>query len=223
MTDTAQQRTNMVESQIRPSDVTDRRILRAMQAIPRERFVPAELSAIAYMDNQVPLLVASGARPANERSLMSPRALAKLLQAAAVNETDRVLVVGAGRGYGAAILAQIAQSVVALECDLALADAARAALASEKKVTLAIGALNEGAPTHAPFDVILLEGAVAGQPMNLLKQLAPGGRMVGVLQEASVGGACLWQRTGEHYGQRSLFEATLPVLPGFNRSPSFVF
>jgi protein-L-isoaspartate(D-aspartate) O-methyltransferase len=223
MTDTAQQRTNMVESQIRPSDVTDRRVLRAMQAVPREQFVPASLKTIAYMDDQVPLMVATGARSADGRSLMSPRTLAKLLQAADIKATDRVLVVGAGLGYSAAVLAQIAQSVVALECDSALADAAKATLAPDPKVSIVTGALNDGATAKGPYDVILLEGAVTSPPSGLLKQLAAGGRMVGVLQEADIGGACRWQRTGDHFGQHSLFEATLPILPGFARNPSFVF
>ena len=120
MVDAATQRTNMVESQVLTSDVTDRRILRAMRELPRERFVPAAWAGLAYMDEAVPLTV--GRR---RRWLLAPRVLAKLLQLAEIGESDRVLDVGCGSGYSAAVLAKIAKSVVALECGIALAEEAR--------------------------------------------------------------------------------------------------
>src|SRR5450631_997202 len=126
MIDAAEQRTNMVESQVMPSDVTDRRILQAMGSVPRERFVPPVYATLAYMDEAVPLAVAG----MPSRGLMAPRALAKLLQLANIAEKDRVLDVGAASGYSAAVLAGVARSVVALECDTALADGMRDTLRS---------------------------------------------------------------------------------------------
>lgn len=221
MTDSATQRTNMVESQIRPSDVTDRRILRAMQLIARERYVPSELAQLAYMDDQVPLNGTGGL--ATTRRLISPRTLAKLLQAADIEEGDAVLDVGAGRGYGAAILAQLARTVIALECDQDLAAAARSALAAQPKVTVVTGQLPAGSTSHGPFNVIVLEGAVFEPPVGLLTQLAPGGRLVGVIQDGAIGRAALWRNTGGHCGRKDLFEASVTALPGFERKLSFVF
>ena len=221
MTDSATQRTNMVESQIRPSDVTDRRILRAMQQVARERFVPQEFAQLAYMDDQVPLSAAPG--QAHTRRLISPRTLAKLLQTAAVEEGDTALVVGAGRGYGAAILALLARRVIALECDQVLAAAARAELTAISNITLVTGPLPAGSPTNAPFNAILLEGAVFEPPSALLDQLAPEGRLVGLLQDGAICRAICWQRTGGHTGRKDLFEAAAGALPGFEPKLSFVF
>jgi protein-L-isoaspartate(D-aspartate) O-methyltransferase len=123
MTDAARQRTNMVESQILTSDVTDRRILQAMGALPRERFVPAAWAELAYMDEAIPLSVSG-------RMLMAPRVFAKLLQLAEIGEDDRILDIGSGSGYSTAVLAKIAKSVVGLECDARLAEEARLNLAA---------------------------------------------------------------------------------------------
>ena len=214
MTDSAVQRTNMVESQIRPSDVTDRRILRAMADVPRETFVPAAVATLAYMDGAVPL---QGAR-----SLMSPRMFAKLIQLAQVEATDRVLIVGAATGYSAAILARMAAKVVALECDEALAAEAKTRLAGLPNVEVATGPLPEGRAPHAPFQVIIVEGLVWQRPDQVLAQLAPSGRLVAVLVEGGVGRATVWQRVGNHFGMTVGFEATGSPLPGFERPVAFV-
>ena len=221
MIDCALQRTNMVESQIRPSDVTDRRILRAMAALPREHFVPPSLATLAYMDESISLYDAGYRGPA--RRMLSPRTLAKLLQLAQVESTDRVLDVGAGRGYGAAVLARLASTVVALESDTDLAAAAKSALEHEKNVTVLPGALQTTAPTQGPFDVIVLEGAVFDSPTGLLQQLKPGGRLVAVLNEGGVGRATVWLRQGDTFGQSTAFEASITPLPGFELAPAFTF
>ena len=221
MTDCALQRTNMVESQIRPSDVTDRRIMRAMADLPRERFVPASLATLAYMDESISLYDVGHRGPA--RHMLSPRTLAKLIQLAQIESTDRVLDVGAGRGYGAAVLARLAWTVVALESDNDLAAAAKLALAADKNVTVLPGALQTTAATQGPFDVIVLEGAICERPDGLLSQLKPGGRLVAILNEGGVGRATVWVRQGDNFGQNTAFEATITPLPGFERAPAFSF
>ncbi|MEQ1695370.1 MAG: protein-L-isoaspartate O-methyltransferase [Hyphomicrobiaceae bacterium] len=221
MIDCALQRTNMVESQIRPSDVTDRRIMRAMADLPRERFVPPSLAALAYMDESISLYDASHRGPA--RRMLSPRTLAKLIQLANVEPTDRVLDAGTGRGYGAAVLARLASSVVAIENDSTLAIAAIAALETEKNVTVVSGALDTAAPAQGEFDVIVLEGAVFDRPDSLLSLLKPGGRLVAVLNDAGVGRATVWLRQGSTFGQFTAFEAAITPLPGFERAAAFTF
>lgn len=221
MIDSALQRTNMVESQIRPSDVTDRRILRAMAAVPRERFVPASLATLAYMDESISLYEAGHRGPA--RRMLSPRTFAKLIQLAQVEPTDRVLDVGAGLGYGAAVLATMAASVVALESDDSLAKAAKAALESNTNVTVVSGAVHTVSSGLGSFDVIVLEGAIFDAPISLLSLLNPGGRLVGVLYEGGVGRATTWQRQGVNFGQSTAFEAAITPLPGFERAAAFTF
>ena len=221
MIDCALQRTNMVESQIRTSDVTDRRILRAMAALPRERFVPPSLTALAYMDEAISLYDVTHRGPA--RRMLSPRTLAKLIQLAQVEPTDRVLNVGAGRGYGAAVLARLAATVVALECDSELAAAAVAALKTEKNVTVVPGATQTTALAQGVFDVIVLEGAISAAPASLLSQLKVGGRLVAVLNDQGFGRATIWRRQGDTFGQTTAFEAAITPLPGFERAAKFTF
>lgn len=221
MIDCALQRTNMVESQIRPSDVTDRRIMRAMADLPRERFVPPSLAALAYMDESISLYDAAHRGPA--RRMLSPRTLAKLIQLAQVEPSDRVLDAGTGRGYGAAVLSRLAATVVALESDESLASAAKAALETEKNVTVIAGPLITTAAAQEPFDVIVLEGAVHDRPDSLLSLLKPGGRLVAVLNDGGVGRATVWLRQGDTFGQYSGFEAAITPLPGFERAAAFTF
>jgi protein-L-isoaspartate(D-aspartate) O-methyltransferase len=221
MIDCALQRTNMVESQIRPSDVTDRRIMRAMADLPRERFVPPSLAALAYMDESISLYDTNHKGPA--RRMLSPRTLAKLIQLARVEPTDRVLDAGAGRGYGAAVLARLAATVVALEGDNDLAAAAKSALETEKNVTVIAGTVATAAPAQGEFDVIVLEGAIFDRPDSLLALLKPGGRLVAVLSEAGIGRATVWLRQADTFGQYTAFEAAITPLPGFERAPAFNF
>ncbi len=218
MADTALQRTNMVESQVRPSDVTDRRITAAMQALARETFVPAKARAYAYSDGAIDL----GGR----RSLLPPRTLALLLQAADVNANDRVLDIGCGTGYAAAILATMAKAVVALESDPELASEARANLAALKasNVEVATGALEAGLSGKAPYDVILVEGGVDQVPEAILAQLSQNGRLVAIdVAGGPPGCAIVVTKSGSAYAQRTVFNAGAPVLPGFEKPAAFVF
>ena len=215
MIDSAIQRTNMVESQIRPSDVTDRRILRAMADIPREGFVPAGVASLAYMDGPVPL-----ASP--RRALMAPRTFARLVQLMGIEATDRVLIVGCGTGYGAAIVSRLAGSVIALECEEALASVAKTNLAGHSNVTVATGPLPDGAAAQGPYQVILVEGAVWERPA-LLSQLAPSGRLAAILNDGSVSRATLWRRVGDVFGATPAFDAVAGDLPGFKPRATFVF
>ena len=222
MTDSRQQRVNMVESQIRPSDVTDRRIIRAMLAVPREAYVPASLQALAYMDQLVPVVEGKGG--SSERGLLAPRTFAKLVQLADIDPGDTVLDIGCCNGYSTAVLAHIAKAVVAVEQDAELALAARRIL-REQGVNNAVvleGPLEAGAPSHAPFDAILINGAIAQVPEALLAQLKDGGRLAATLVDGGVGRGSVWQRTGNLFDSRPVFDADAPPLPGFARATEFV-
>lgn len=214
MIDFAAARTHMVDGQVRISDVTDLRILWAFQTIERERFVPPDKRELAYVDFDMP--VAPG------RWLMKPRVLAKLLQVADIRSTDRVLDVGCGLGYSAAILGRIAAEVVALE-ESDLAAQARHALAGEKNVDVVTGRLADGYPAAAPYEVIVMEGASEVQPESLLAQLSDRGRLVCILGGDASAKAMLYTRSGDDVGSRPVFDAVAGVLPGFAKPPAFAF
>ena len=217
MVDYAQARRTMVECQVRPSDVTDLRIIAALLDVPRERFVVPSRRAIAYLD--LDLLVADG----SPRALLKPMVFAKLLQAAEISETDRVLDVGCATGYSSAVLAQLAGHVVALEEDSTLAHGATENLAALGVVAVAGGPLNAGWQQDAPYDVILLEGASEVRPDALLTQLKEGGRLVAVIGSAPLGKATLYRKVSGHITALPLFETVAPLLPGFAKTPAFVF
>lgn len=222
MVDVAVQRANMVENQVRPSDVTDRRILSAMQEIPREHFVPPKLVSLAYMDEDVPLN--TSAQGAESRWLLAPRVLAKLLQLANIGEGDRVLDVGLGTGYSAALLSKVASSVVALESDASLASEATKTLKglAIDNVDIITGDLAAGCPDHAPFDVVVLGGAIDVRPDALLDQLSDGGRLVAVVRQDGLGKAVIWRRLGRSFDRWIVFDAAAKPLPGFQLAPQFV-
>lgn len=218
MADLALQRKNMVESQVRPSDVTDRRILAAMTKLARERYVPPNLRTLAYTDEAVPL--------GGGRELMAPRTLARLIQLAGAEVGGKALVAGAATGYGAAILGHLGCHVVALESDALLAKAAETALKNEalEHVTVVTGALTEGHAALAPYDVILIEGAVEVIPANLLSQLATGGRLVTVDVAHGVGRAVVVSKAeGGVLSHRAAFDAQAARLPGFEGPRGFTF
>jgi protein-L-isoaspartate(D-aspartate) O-methyltransferase len=219
MTDFAAARRNMVDGQVRTADVTDLRILAAMQEVPRERFLPPALSGLAYLDLDVPV----GEDQGVSRRLLKPMVLAKLLQAAEISGTDRVLDVGCATGYGAAVLSRIAGQVVALEEDPALAKAATEALANEPNVAVASVPLTEGWPPGGPYDVILLEGAAEQVPAALLRQLKDGGRLLCILGAGPGSKAVVYRRSGDDIGSVTVFDATAAVLPGFIKPPEFAF
>ncbi len=214
----------MVDSQVRPSDIADRRILRAMLEIPREAFVPPAARAFAYKDADLSLPTAKGYPP---RALLAPRTLAKLLELASIDPGDAVLDVGCASGYSAAVLSRLAGSVVALESDQQLADDARKVLQSLGigNVSAVAGELSAGHAPDGPYDVIVLEGSVPALPEALAEQLKEGGRMVGVLQPAGrpLGRAVVWRRFSGTVSEAPGFDAGAPPLPAFEAAPSFVF
>jgi protein-L-isoaspartate(D-aspartate) O-methyltransferase len=219
MVDFAQARRTMVDSQVRPSDVTDLKLIAAMLDVPREQFVPAARRDIAYLDMDAPV----GGEGA--RALLKPMVLAKLIQAAGIGEGDRVLDVGCATGYSAALLARLAGQVVALEEDGALARIAGATLAAAgvSHVSVVSGPLHEGWERDAPYDVIVLEGASEVVPAALLSQLKDGGRLVGVIGSGPMGKATIYRSAGGGATGQTLFDATAPLLPGFAKPAAFVF
>jgi|SRR5689334_24744083 protein-L-isoaspartate(D-aspartate) O-methyltransferase len=217
MTDFATARQHMVDGQVRTADVTDLRILSAMLEIPRERFVPPGSAGLAYLDLDLPV-VEDGTR-----RLLKPMVLAKLIHAADVSPTDRVLDVGCATGYGAAVLARIAGQLVALEQDAALAQAARTSLSGQPNVNVVTGPLKAGWPQGSPYDVILIEGATEVPPDTFLSQLKGGGRLACVLGSGPGAKAMLYCRSGDDLGGRPIFEANATLLPGFAKAPVFTF
>jgi protein-L-isoaspartate(D-aspartate) O-methyltransferase len=223
MTDFSEQRLNMVESQVRPSDVTDQRIIRAMLDVPRELFVPPEMAPMAYIDDPVP--VTARPRGGAQRCLLPPRTLAKLLQLLEVGPQSVVLDVGCATGYSTALLARLAQRVVALEAEH---DLARAAAGTLEKLgvgnaVVIEGPLAAGAPAHGRFDAILLNGAVPSVPPALLDELTDGGRLAAVLCRGPLCRAHIWRRSGGTVDSQPTFEAAAAPLPGFEEPAEFVF
>jgi protein-L-isoaspartate(D-aspartate) O-methyltransferase len=218
MTDFAAARLNMVESQIRTNRVTDARVVEAFEAVPRELFVDEAKRGFAYVDED--LEVAPG------RYLMEPMVLARLVQAAAPSDGDIALDIGCATGYSTALLARLAETVVGVEQDRALMEAANRtlnALDADNAVVVE-GALNAGYEKQAPYDVIVFQGAVTEVPEAIKRQLAEGGRLVAVVcDEGGIGRGMLMRRSGETFSSRTLFDAATPLLPGFEREAGFVF
>ncbi|MFP6743235.1 MAG: protein-L-isoaspartate O-methyltransferase [Alphaproteobacteria bacterium] len=218
MIDFAPARTNMVTNQIRPNKVTDERVLAALAAVPRERFVPEVMSGNAYVDDDI--AVAPG------RYLMEPMVFARLLQAAAIEPDDVVLDIGCATGYSASVLCHLAATVVALESDETMAETAIALLTGLKADGSAVvsGELAIGYGDQAPYDVIVIEGAVETVPEVVVDQLVEGGRLVAVVTGGErVGKAMLILRSHGVVSRRVLFDAAIPPLPGFESAPAFVF
>lgn len=217
--DFSQARRHMIDSQVLPNRVTDDRVIDAMSDLPREAFLPKRLHGIAYADEA--LSIAPG------RAIMEPMIIARLLQAAKCGADDVALVVGCGAGYTSALLAKLLNTVVAVEQDTDLIKLAEAAFQEAGMDTVAVmeGALAEGYPDQAPYDVIFLNGAVEHVPQTLLDQLSDGGRLVAIEMEAgaTMGDAVVETRLGGTFARRSLFEAGTPALPGFSRAEEFVF
>jgi protein-L-isoaspartate(D-aspartate) O-methyltransferase len=214
-------RQKMVDGQVRPSDVTDIRILEAMLAVPREAFVPENQRALAYLDLDLDISAGAGAK----RFLIKPVVIAKMLQAAEIRDTDKVLVAGSASGYAAAVVARLAGQVIATESDPAEAAKASGVLAGLGlgNVTLRATAAAEGDPANAPYDVIVLDGATEVTPDRLYAQLGDGGRLVGVFAITKPPRATLVAHSHGDFGYRALFDAVAPVLPGLKRLPAFVF
>lgn len=223
MDDFAAARTKMVDSQLRTENVTDYRVLAAMGEIPRERFVPAAQKPLAYLDKDIPVNDAGDGGP--PRYLIEPAPFARLLQLAAIGETDTVLDIGCGTGYSAAVLARLASSVVALESDAALAARASRNLADLgiENVTVAVSPLDGGYPSGGPYDVIFIDGAVEVVPVALFGQLKDDGRLVAVVGYGRAAPAMLHTKSDNQIGRRPAFDADVPPLPGFRKPEVFVF
>ena len=200
----------MVEAQLRTNRVINPALIDALEAVPREIFVPKHMAGGAYVDGAVPI--------GNGRALMEPMIFGRMAQFADIKETDVVLDVGCASGYSAAVLSHVASTVVALESDSELAGRASAALATlgVDNVAVVTGALHEGDAQHGPYDVIIIEGQIPAVPKALLDQLAEGGRLLAVIDHgAGPGRATLYTRTAGAVSHRIIFDATAGRLPGF--------
>lgn len=215
MIDNATSRTMMVDTQVRPSDVTKFPVIDAMLSVRREAFVPESKRNVAYAGGDIDL--------GNSRVILEPRNFAKMLDALNIQRDDVVLDIGCGLGYSAAVLAHMADAVVAVESDEDMARDAEAALADQGVDNAAVinAPLAEGAAKHGPYDVICIQGAVSSVPDGVLEQLKEGGRIVAIFTEGALGEARLGRKIGGKVGWRLAFNATAPVLPGFSPAPAF--
>lgn len=206
-----------VDGQVRTNDVTDVALQKALLAVPREAYVPRTARDVAYAEADIALC--------EGRHLIEGRDFAKLVQALRIRPTDVILDVGCGYGYSSAVLAQMAETVIGLESHPDLAKRAEDNLADQGVVNAVVvrGPFEKGAAKHGPFDVILVNGTTPDVPASLFEQLAEGGRMGLFLGDATRARAFLVEKRGGAPSKRSLFEATPPVLPGFERKPAFVF
>lgn len=211
-------RHNMVENQVRANKVTDPMVIAAMEEVPRELFLPESKRGVAYVDEDIAI--------GNGRYAVEPMVIARLMQLAEIATTDVALVIGAGYGYSSALLSRVAETVVAIEQDGAMAQAAEKIMQQNNydNVIVVEGDAVAGYPKQSPYNVIMFDGAVAEVPEAILAQLAEGGRLLAVVREADkVGVARLYEREHGVIGHRDLFDAYVPYLPGFEPVESFVF
>jgi protein-L-isoaspartate(D-aspartate) O-methyltransferase len=216
MTDYAARRRTMVDTQVRPADVTKFPIIEAMLSVPRELFVPASLREAAYVGENLPL--------APSRVVLEPRTFAKMLDALDIQPDELVLDIGAGLGHSSAVIARLAEAVVACEEDAAMVREAEQALSEVgiDNVALAHGPLAEGAPKHGPYDAIAIEGAVEQVPEAILGQLKDGGRIGCLFLEGRLGLCKIGYKTAGRISWRPIFNAGAPVLAGFEAQRAFV-
>ena len=215
MTDYAARRMMMVDTQIRVADVTKYPIIDAFLNVPRENFVPADRREIAYLGENIDL--------GGGRVVLEPRTLGKMLDALDLGPTEMVLDIAPGLGYSTAILSRLAETVVAVEEDAALAREAEQALAEWGADNAAVvqAPLAEGAPKHGPYDAILVQGAVERVPEAILEQLKEGGRIACIFAEGSLGACRVGHMVDGHVSWRFSFNAGAPVLPGFEAQRAF--
>lgn len=209
--DFAAARRAMIDSQLRPEAVTDPLVLAAFASVPRERFVPEQSRALAYIDRNVPL--------GNGRAMNPPATTGRLLTELAPRPGERALVVGAETGYTAAVLAEMGLDVTALESDPALFEQ----LSALPGIRTVQGELSRGVADGAPYDLIVIDGAVDFIPDDIVDQLAPGGRLGACLVERGVQRLVVGRRSVHGFGTKSFADAAAAPLPGFSRPPVFTF
>ncbi len=215
MTDFAARRTMMVDTQVRPSDVTKFPIIDAMLTVRREDFVPSGKREAAYMGENLPL--------DKNRVILEPRTLAKMLDSLDIANGELVLDIGAGLGYSSAVIARMAEAVVAVEEDEDFARDAQDALteAGADNVILHTGPLKEGAAQHGPYDVVLIQGGISELPASISEQVKDGGRIAALFMENALGEVRIGRKQNGQISWRMAFNASAPVLPGFARAPAF--
>ncbi len=215
MTDYAERRTMMVDTQIRPSDVTKFPIIDAMLSVPRETYMPRHLREAAYVGENINL--------GGGRVILEPRTLAKMLDVLEIRGDELVLDIGAALGYSAAVMARMAEAVVAVEESADMVADAQPILTEQGiyNVILHEGPLSQGAAEHGPYDVITLQGAVEELPASVADQLKEGGRIACLFNEGALGVARIGHKIDGRINWRFAFNAGAPVLPGFERQPSF--
>ncbi|MFT6677006.1 MAG: protein-L-isoaspartate(D-aspartate) O-methyltransferase [Sulfitobacter sp.] len=215
MSDFTARRTMMVDTQVRPSDVTKFPIIDAMLTVPREDFVPAASREAAYLGENLDL--------GQGRVLLEPRTLAKMLDALAITNREMVLDLGCGMGYSAAVIAHMAEAVVAVEEDDAMASEAQEALiaAGADNVILHNGPIAQGVAQHGPYDVIIVQGGIARLPDEIVAQLKDGGRICCLFMHGALGEVRIGHKRGGHVSWRMAFNAAAPVMAGFEKTIEF--
>jgi len=214
MTSFPERRTMMVDTQVRPSDVTKFPIIDAMLSIPRETYVHDAMRELAYLGENTDL--------GNGRVMLEPRTMGKLLDALDIQPSETVLDLGCGLGYSTALLAHLAEAVVAVEED-GMAEDAQANLSANGVDNAAVieGLLTEGAAKHGPYDVIIIEGGVEDVPVALSEQLKDGGRIAAIFMQGGLGEARIGHMLDGRMTWRYAFNASAPVLDGFTKKPEF--
>ena len=215
MVDYKARRKIMVDTQIRPSDVTKFPIINAFLSIPREKFVPNGKREAAYVGENFQI--------GQSRVILDPRTLAKLLEALDVQKDELVLDIGTGLGYSSAIISLIAELVIAVEDDSNFTGEAEEILSEigADNVVVQLGKLEDGAPEHGPYDIIILQGGVEEIPGSILKQLKNGGRVGAIFIEEGLGTAKIGFKLNDKISWRYSFNASAPVLPGFFKQKDF--
>ncbi|WP_435230948.1 protein-L-isoaspartate O-methyltransferase family protein [Pseudopelagicola sp. nBUS_20] len=215
MTDYTALRTTMVDTQVRPSDVTKYTVIEAMLNVPRESFVPRDRRGAAYVGEHLNLSA--------DRIVMDPRVLAKMLDVLDIQKDELVLDVGSGLGYSAAVISRMAEAVIAVEDDEERAAEAQMALSEHgaDNAVVHAGALTDGAAEHGPYDVIVIQGGVEFLPNSLNLQLKDGGRIVTLFVEGALGAVRIGYKIDGDINWRLVFNASAPVLPGFEKHHAF--
>ena len=215
MTDYATRRTMMVDTQVRPSDVTKFPIIDAMLSVKREAFVPRKLREAAYMGENLDL--------GGSRTILEPRTLAKALDALDIHGDELVLDVGCALGYSTAVMARMAELVIAVEEDEGMSQEAQTLLLDNGADNAVVhhGPLTEGAPEHGPYDVIMVQGAVEHLPQTLIDQIKDGGRIACLFMEGALGVVRIGYKIDGDVTWRFSFNAGAPVLPGFEKHAAF--